>query len=137
MTQIKLIFLWFCSVLGCQSAVAAVNSYQCVIAEQQMLEYNGTLKRPPQPYLIGKRFAVDRNTGHIVGPEQALWQLEDHKITVLAHGNKDNSFIVVSVGPARGDGVHASMLQVEEFTEGKSKPFLVLSGSQVTTGVCE
>ena len=137
MNKFKLILLWSCLVLGGQPAIAAANSYQCVIAEQQMLENNGTLKRPPQPYLIGKRFAVDRNTGHIVGPEQALWQLEDHKVTVVARGNKDNSFIVVSVGPARGDGVHATMLQVEEFTESKSKPFIVLSGSQVTSGVCE
>jgi len=137
MKNFKFILLCSCFVLGGQPAIAAINSYQCIISEQQMLESNGTLKRPPDPYLLGKRFAVDRNTGHIVGPEQALWQLEDHKITVLARGNKDNSFIVVSVGPARGDGVHATMLRVEEFTKSKSKPFIVLSGSQVTSGVCE
>ena len=126
-----------CVALTGQSAVAAANSYQCVIAEQQMLEASGMLKRPPEPYLIGKRFAIDRDSGRLVGPEQSLWQLEDHKVTVMARGNKDNSFVVFSVGPAAGVGVHATMLRVEEFVEGKSKPFVVLSGSQVTSGVCE
>ncbi len=137
MKKFKVIMLWFFFGLVCQPTIAAVNSYQCVISEQLLLEKNGTLKRPPKPYLIGQRFAGDRNTGHIVGPEQALWQLDDHKITVLAQGNKDNSFIMTSIGPAGGNGVHTTMLRVEEFTQRKSKPFVVLSGGQVTSGVCE
>lgn len=137
MTTLKSPLLWIIFGLATQSASAAVNGYQCLISEQLLLEENGALKRPPEPYLIGQRFAVDRNTGRIVGPEQGMWQFDNHKITVLARGNADNSFIVDSVGPSHGDGVHATHLRIVEFAPSKSKPFVVLSGSLVASGVCE
>jgi len=137
MKSLKFVIPWLCFLLGDQAIIASEGSYQCVISEQMLLNKDGTLKRPPIPYLIGQRFAVDRNTGQIVGPGYEPWQSRDGKITVLAHGNADNSFVVVSVSPAAKTGVHITLLRVNEYTEGKSKPFVVQSGGTVISGVCE
>ncbi len=137
MNNLRFILSCCSLLLGCQPAFSAVNSYQCVISEQLSINDDGTLTRPRRAYLIDQRFAVDRNTGQLVGPEGDLWQLADHKITVLARGNAENSFTMISIGPAAQNGVHATMLMIDEFTKGKSKPFRVLSGGQVISGVCE
>lgn len=137
MKSLKFIFTWLCFVLGGPPTIASESSYQCLISEQMNLGKDGELKRPPIPYLLGQRFAVDRNTGQIVGPGDEPWQPIDSKLTVLARGNEDNSFVVVSLSPAAKIGVHVTLLRVNEFTKAKSKPFVVLSGGQVISGVCE
>jgi hypothetical protein len=118
-------------------AVAGPRTYQCEIKEQLYLADSGALQRFPDPYLIGKRFAIDRTTGNIVAPELSLWSFEDQRTTILARGNSDNAFVLLRVGPARGGGVHSTFVQVNEFHPGPVKPFLVQSGSESVSGLCQ
>lgn len=118
-------------------SVAGPNSYQCLIGEALFLTDEAKLRRPPDPIWIGRRFAVDRNTGALVGPETSLWSFRDSTATVLARGNSDNSFIVVLASPAAKEGAHVTKIVVQEYKSGPQKPFVVLTGTQVFTGICE
>ncbi len=121
----------------CQPALGGANTYQCTIKEQLTLHDNGLLTRPPNAWLIGKRFAVDRDTGMLTGPETALWSTASSKYTVLARGNRSNAFTAIATDTAAENGVHTTLLKVEEYAPTTMKPFVLLSGSEVASGVCE
>ena len=116
---------------------AGVNSYQCQIKEFLFVQKDGSLKRPPDPIWIGKRFSIERNTGKLVGPETALWSFIDSTSVILAKGNGSNSFVVVIHSPSLGDGVHSTTINIQEYQDGKIKPFSVLSSGEVASGLCE
>lgn len=118
-------------------AIAGAWSYQCKIAEHFLLANNGSLKRPPIPHLIGKRFSIDRFTGALVGPDYSLWATEGSKTTVLARGNQDNAFLALISEPGAKGGVHLTVVMIEEFFSGNEKPFVVSSGGTVASGTCE
>lgn len=86
--------------------------------------------------MIGKRFAVDRITGVVIGGG-AFWSFTTCENRVLAKGNSDNSFVAVSSSPSAGAGVHFTAVMVSEYTPGPIKPFIVMSNSQVASGTCE
>jgi hypothetical protein len=119
-----------------QGAMAGINSYQCVIKEHLDLSKAGVLDRPPKPYYIGQRFAVDRMSGVFTGPEQVL-TFPDSTYRVLARGNAKNAFSVVATTANASGGMHFTVITIEEFVEGTAKPFALQNGSSVLSGVCE
>jgi hypothetical protein len=129
------------AVASCLTLISTANagklSYQCTVSEQMMLEQDGSLKRPPIPWLIGKRFAVHRTTGQLTGPEDSMWSFDDSKALVLASGNQVNSFVSTTVAPALGGGVHFTAVSIKEFAESVKKPFVVVSGESVFSGTCD
>ena len=92
---------------------------------------------PRPPWLIGARFAIDRKTGALLGPEKSLWSFADSTYTVLAPGNSDNAFIVVATSAARGGGSHVTVINVQEYEVGTRKPFAAISSSELYSGICE
>ena len=116
---------------------AGVSTYQCQISEQLHLDAAGELKRPANPWLIRSRFSVDRETGALVGPDKSFWSFKDSRSTVLARGNAKTSFVALIMSAAADNGVLATTLVIEEFTKGPVKPFMVSTGSQVASGMCE
>ena len=121
----------------CSGAHGGTFSYQCTISEQLFLQADGSVKRPPSPWLIGSRFSIDRRSGKILGPERSLWAFEDAVFAVLAPGNAENSFIVSATSAARGGGVHHTAINVQEFIKSPKKPFVALSATELYSGVCE
>ena len=117
--------------------LAGTSSYQCMISEQLQLQDDGRLLRPSNAWLIGKRFSIDRATGRIVGPEGGFWSAADSKFTVLATGNDRNSFKVQIAWPAASNGMHLTVISVDEFVKSMPKPFLAISGSEASSGLCE
>jgi hypothetical protein len=123
---------------GASSAsVAGSQSYQCSITEETHLAANGQMKPYPKPLALGKRFAIDRNSGALAEPDLAFWAPTDAVVTVLAKGNKDNSFVATYVAQAAKVGVHSTVVRVEEFAPTANKPFLVVSGASIYSGLCE
>jgi hypothetical protein len=116
--------------------VAGANAYQCAIREHLTQDTAGGLSRPPKPYLIGQRFAIDRNSGRFTGPEIGFG-FADSIYQVLARGNNDNSFVATISTKAAKNGLHFAVVRVEEFSLGASKPFVVADGGTVASGVCE
>lgn len=119
--------------LGAQASAIA---YQCAISEHLMQSKDGSLKRPPRPHLIGQRFSIDRKTGRLTGPESGFG-FADSTYTVLAHGNAQNSYVSTIHTASAGNGIHFAVVRIEEFAEGKSKPFIVSDGGTIASGTCE
>lgn len=119
------------------SANAGPNSYQCTVVEELFVQSNGALSRYRKPAAIGQRFAVNRHTGAIVGPESGYWSIGSAEPAVLARGDSDNSFVSTLIGTARNNGVHATFLRIHEFDESSKKPFIVMSHGTVFSGLCE
>ena len=120
-----------------QTAAGGTTSYQCLIKEELHVLDDGALRRYPQPQAIGKRFAIDRRTGTLVGSDMPFWSLSDAVVTVLAQGNSANSFVVSFIAPALADGVHTTLVRIEEFSSSTNKPFMVFSGGGIYSGLCE
>jgi hypothetical protein len=118
-------------------ALSGTSAYHCIVSEELNVDSDGSLKRFPKPLTIGSRFAVDRNTGALVQPDLALWAFGDAQVTVLAKGNASNAFVASYVSDAAGGGVHFTVLRVEEYHDGLQKPFLLASGGDVHSGLCE
>jgi len=115
-------------------AISGVSSYQCEVISDATLEKDGTLKMHPKSLNIGKKFAIDRKTGVLIGDVFFGWG--DPK--VIASGSKDNAFKVLWTKKAGGtNGVFIDYLSIEEFNQGIKKPFSYFTGSQITTGFCE
>ena len=87
----------------CSGAHGGTFSYQCTISEQLFLQADGSVKRPPSPWLIGSRFSIDRRSGRILGPERSLWAFEDAVFAVLAPGNADTMPCVRRARSAGGE----------------------------------
>lgn len=119
------------------SVCAGTISFQCSINEQLFIGDDGSAKRPPSPWLIGSKFAIDRKSGSILGPEKSMWSFADSVYTVVASGNSDSSFIVIASSAARGGGVHFTAINVQEFLSGPNKPFTAISGGALYSGICQ
>lgn len=112
------------------------DSYECSVTEQLFLQDGGSLERPPIPFLLGKTFTVNRNTGAIVGEGSSSWFFAAHETRILTRGNEHSSFVATNVAPAREGGVHHTTLFIREYHKARLKPFVVLDGVQVLSGVC-
>lgn len=119
------------------TAVAGSNGYQCAITSESQLQGDGSLGRPRKDSALGKRFAVDRRTGAMVEPDGEYWSFGGAEPSVIARGNSENSFVSVVTSPARTSGVHAAFLRVQEYEDTKLKPFVLVAGGLVYTGMCE
>ena len=118
-------------------AQAGKLGYQCLVVDEKHLARSGKLISYPSPLELGKRFAVERATGKIVKLNPSLWNFDDTKATVLSSGNSDNSFAAVYVSQAARDGVHTAIIQIQEFSPGTNKPFVVMAGTSIYSGICE
>lgn len=117
--------------------VAGTNGYQCVVSTEAELQGDGALGKPRKISALGKKFAVDRRNGALVEPDGEYWSFGGSSAVVLSKGNSENSFVSVTTSPARETGVHATFVRVQEYEQGKLKPFIVVTGGVVYTGVCE
>lgn len=121
--------------LSSRICYAGPTSYQCTFMEEYQLE-DGQLILNKDAKIIGENFSVDRNTGNAITPVSAIWPHSESRVTVLSHGNTENSFVVTYVSNARNGGVFLASLRIEEYTESSKKPFVVLANYYVYTGFC-
>ncbi len=56
---------------------------------------------------------------------------------VLSRGSKDNAFVSTMSSIAGKGGIHLVTIRVEEFAEGRLKPFWVADGGTIVSGLCE
>jgi hypothetical protein len=116
-----------------QGASAAEQSYTCEVlrvydlADDASLEVSGFQKT-----MKGGTFSVSRVTGEIIG--QVVPTLMAASTRVVDRGSAENSFKAV----ADFEG-QVQVLEVQEFKQGNTKPFIALSmgGAGVVTGTCK
>jgi hypothetical protein len=90
-----------------------------------------------EPAIVGRRFVVNRTSGVLVGPDGAFWARSDSKFAVMVRGDAQDAFVSMAV-TMRGNQVSSAVhVTVHEPQPGPLKPFVVVSGRQVASGLCE
>lgn len=106
------------------------TDYKCVVKSASQVTEEGKPKEVESwGFYVGKEFAVERNSGVIIG-EHFKNNLTPTKPAVYDHFVNGYSVIAVS-----NDQVY-SYLQVNNFEESKQKPFILIQTNVVLTGTC-
>ena len=116
-----------------QGASAAELAYTCEVLRVYDLADDASLEASGfQKTMKGGTFSVSRVTGEIIG--QVVPTLMAASTRVVNRGSSENSFKAV----ADFEG-QVQVLEVQEFRQGSTKPFIALSmgGAGVVTGTCK
>jgi hypothetical protein len=117
----------------------------CEIKDQKMLNDDGSLTSPPNPWRVGDVFVVNRTSGEVSGKSAPA------DMTVLSLGNDDNAWKGVSkhrldrvldpsfasLGPLNGAGTELDSLWISVYIDGPDKPFIYYEATSVLTGICK
>lgn len=132
---ISLLFISsFCSLAG-------ESTYRCTIKQIMDLSDKGEIIKHSGVYKssLGESFTINRISGEMDGSH---FSTKSYRVkNILDKGSKEDSFksIVTSKSPTDIYPPHmwAIYIQVEEYKEGKYKPFWSISGSNIFSGYCE
>ena len=117
--------------------LAAPDQYVCTIVEARALDGDGRQGAMTEPAIVGRRFVVNRTSGVLVGPDGAFWARSDSKFAVMVRGDAQDAFVSMAV-TMRGNQVSSAVhVTVYEPHAGPLQPFVVVSGRQVASGLCE
>ncbi|QWE08173.1 hypothetical protein [Polynucleobacter ibericus] len=115
-------------------AYAAPNAYVCEVVSDSYVKADGTLDLIKESSRIGQKFTVVKKTGEVIG--DIMDSLRNPKVAAL--GSEKNAYKVIWVQKAASkNGAFVDYLSIDEFANGKMKPFGFFSGSQLLTGLCE
>lgn len=120
--------------------------FSCEIKDMKMLNDDGLLTTPPNPWQVGSVFVVNRISGEVSGKSAPMLDM-----TVLSLGNDDNAWKGVSknrldrvldpsfasLGPLNGNGTELDSLWISLYLDGPDKPFIYYEATSVLTGVCK
>jgi hypothetical protein len=112
-------------------AHAAQEGYVCHIDAFSRLQNDGTMISDPKDPIVGKEFTVDRRSGKILG---RYLSSNGFDTEVLDTGSKQQSFKVIAKNSF--GFTHIMYLEIMEFSDQFSKPFLLTAGSAVYSGRC-
>jgi hypothetical protein len=117
---------------------AASDDYRCTIkrVERSQQDKESTLETLRDSF-VGQQFTVERRSGLMAG---ALKNSYVTKPQVVDPGSKDNSYKVVTtmrIDQGAGHGSNVYVLVVNEFVDGKIKPFVFLQNDTTYFGQCE
>jgi hypothetical protein len=111
--------------------------YKCIIKQSLSLGKDGsTLPSASAAVFRNKEFIVDRASGRTLGDtiNSQGW----HKIEVWDRGSSQQSYksFYSHSGGADRPIPYFNLLQIEEFSDGDAKPFLLIQGTIMHTGFC-
>jgi hypothetical protein len=149
----KLFFLFFVCLSTNIFALDAPISMNCTIKGVYEVDANGRLQKVSRSKdsmlesfieMIGIRktkglyidaegseFVVNRRTGSYTSK---YLKNEDWKKYILDFGSKEQSFKLLSI--STGGYMHTQYLQIQTFVEGYLKPFYLIDGTDMFTGIC-
>jgi hypothetical protein len=114
---------------------ASTPQYQCRIHAVYVLNNDGSLSPSQLPEQKERSFAVDRESGMVVG--QGLSNATTHTRTVLDYGDDSHPFKLVWVHKLQPGRRQMQTLVIEENAEGQVKPFVAQSDAGMITGTCQ
>lgn len=120
--------------------------FSCEIKDMKMLNDDGSLTTPPNPWRVGHVFVVDKLTGDVTGNDAPMLDM-----TVLHVGDKKNAWKGISTpivsrvldsvkepfGITSSIGNSSDLLWISTYVEGPNKPFIYHEATNVITGVCK
>ena len=133
----KLLLLLLLSLAFIGQSNAGEYSYECTIETIYQLKNNGKLKESSQivqDFFQGDKFYVNRRNGQITG--SILPTDLAKEVRVINRGSSKYNFNTIAVFENFSDD-EWQVLSIEEFVEGKIKPFIAFSIAGITTGTCE
>lgn len=120
--------------------------FSCEIKDMKMLNDDGLLTTPPNPWQVGSVFVVNRISGEVSGKSAPMLDM-----TVLYVGDDENAWKGISsrllnrviesvnspsgVVSSAGNGLDA--LWISTFEKGPNKPFIYYDSTMVSTGICK
>lgn len=119
------------TVLLSSRAYAAQEGYVCHIDAFSRLQNDGTMNLDTTDPIVGKEFTVDRRSGEVLG---RYISSNGFRTEVLDAGSKQQSFKVIAKNSF--GFLHIMYLEIMEFSDQLSKPFLLVIGSVVYSGRC-
>lgn len=151
MTRLVLLFLFFFS--ANIFALEAPPTMNCTIKGVYEVQWNGRLEkvsktRPASIESIlelvgirntksmyndaeGSEFAINRKTGVYIN---RFFGNEEWKKYILDYGSKEQAFKILST--STGGYMHSQYLQIDIYVDSIIKPFRLVDGGTVFTGVC-
>ena len=115
---------------------AAALSYECLILDEKIVEDNGSLQTDHKFYK-GNKFNVDKASGVVLGG--GLGNSSYPTKIVLDPGGKEQSYKLIYLSreiTGTNGGRNAVYLTIQEYSESMDKPFVVITGLGVLSGVC-
>lgn len=130
--QVLLIFMLLPS-----TAYAGPYSYECEVYGEYVYSTYGELT-PEKKIYFGEKFNVERKSGVVLGG--SVGNSSYPTKTVIDMGGKEQSYKLLWVSKEVDDtngGKNAVYLSIEEFNENFLKPFTLVVGSTVLSGLCK
>ena len=120
--------------------------FTCEIKDQKMLNDDGYLTSPPNPWRVGDVFVVDKLSGDVTGDDAPMLDM-----TVLYVGDDKNAWKGISTpildrvldsvkgpfGVISSIGNSLDLMWISTYAEGPNKPFIYHDATSVLTGVCK
>jgi hypothetical protein len=113
-------------------AAAAQNSYTCSAQNVYLVDDKGRIKEDATltRNMRGERFSVDLLTGKVGG--ERIPAVPPVKYSILSPSGKGGPFRSYFQGYN-----YVSYLEIYEFMEGETKPFVLHDGASLFSGFCE
>ena len=119
--------------------------FTCEIKDQKMLNDDGYLTSPPNPWRVGDVFVVDKLSGDVTGDDAPMLDM-----TVLYVGDDKNAWKGISTpildrvldsvkgpfGVISSIGNSLDLMWISTYAEGPNKPFIYHDATSVLTGTC-
>jgi hypothetical protein len=119
--------------------------FNCEVKDMKMLNDDGSLTRPPNPWRVGDVFVVDKLSGDVTGENAPMLDM-----TVLYVGDGANAWKGIStpvlnrvldsanspLGVTSSIGNSLDLMWISIFVESPNKPFIYHDDTSVFTGIC-
>jgi hypothetical protein len=123
----------------------SLADFTCEVKDQKMLNDDGSLTSPPNPWRVGDVFVVDKLSGDVTGENAPMLDM-----TVLYIGDDENAWKGIStpvldrvlesasssLGGLSDIGNSLDLMWISTYKEGPNKPFIFHDATGVITGVC-
>jgi len=129
--------IFLLTMLVLSTAHAGPYSYECEVKGEYVYNTNGELT-PERKIYYGEKFNVERKSGVVLGG--GVGNSSYPTKSVIDTGGREQSYKLLWVSKevaVTNGGRNAAYLSVEEFNENFLKPFTLVAGSKVLTGLCK
>ena len=124
---------------------ASFADFNCEVKDQKMLNNDGSITTPKNPWRVGDVFVVDKLSGDVSGKNAPMLDM-----TVLYIGDNGNAWKGISTpilnrvldsakspfGVISSLGNSLDLMWISTYEEGPNKPFIYHHATSVITGIC-
>jgi hypothetical protein len=109
--------------------------YECVVESSYRVSGEGELIRNSTMVFEGEKFSVSRETGEVAG-FQAVSSMRAKQLSVINQGTSEMSFKSIALFSHPNVGGEINVIEIEEFVESDEKPFVMMRGVTIFSGIC-